>query len=187
MTIGIGGISRSGKSTLAALIHRFFTVEVRNPYSFGKGGQTATILAQDDYVFPKEQIPKIQNGKAIKIDWETPESIDFQRYIKAILDAQKQFDHVITEGLLNFYAEDVNDLFDKFIFVDISKTTFLSRKAADKRWGKVPTWYIEHIWTSYERWGRTILDNTEIEVLILSGEVDFDLNVIIEFLKKSNS
>ena len=187
MTIGIGGISRSGKSTLAALIYRFFTVEIRNPDSFGKGGQTATILAQDDYVFPIEKISKIQNGKDIEIDWETPESIDFQRYRKAILDAQQQFDHVITEGLLNFYAEDVNDLFDKCFFVEISKPTFLSRKAVDKRWGKIPTWYIEHIWTSYERWGRTILDNKKKEVLILSGEVDFDLDVIIEFLKKSSS
>lgn len=177
MTICIGGISRSGKSTLAALIHRFFT----------EGGQTATVLAQDNYVFPTEQIPKVQHGEAIEIDWETPESIDFQRYRKAILEAQQQFDHVITEGLLNFYAEDRNDLFDKFFFVEISKTTFLSRKATDKRWGEVPTWYIEHIWTSYERWGRTILDNKKKEVLILSGEVDFDLDVIIEFLKKSNS
>lgn len=177
MTIGIGGISRSGKSTLAALIHQFFT----------EGVQTATILAQDDYVFPTEQIPKIQNGKAIEIDWETPESIDFQRYRKAILDTQKQFDHVITEGLLNFYAEDINSLFDKFFFIDISKPTFLRRKADDKRWGEVPDWYIEHIWTSYERWGRTILDNKKKEVLILSGEVDFDVHVVIDFLKKSSS
>lgn len=163
------------------------TVEVRNPDSFGKGGQTATILAQDDYIFPTEQIPKIQNGEAIEIDWETPESIDFQRYRKAILDAQKQFDHVITEGLLNFYAEDINSLFNKFIFVDISKTTFLSRKAADKRWGEVPNWYIEHIWVSYERLGRTILSDKKKEVLVLSGEVDFDKTLIIDFLKKSSN
>ncbi len=174
MTIGIGGISRSGKSTLAALIHWFFT----------EGGQTATVLAQDNYVFPTEQIPKIKHGEAIEIDWETPESIDFQRYRKAILDAQKQFDYVITEGLLNFYAEDINCLFDKFLFVDISKPTFLSRKTADKRWGEVPAWYVEHIWANHERFGRTILADKKKEVLILSGEVDFDRTVIFDYLKK---
>ncbi len=177
MTIGIGGISRSGKSTLAALIYRFFT----------EGGQTATVLAQDDYVLPTQQIPKIQNGEATEIDWEIPESIDFQRYRKAILDAQQQFDHVITEGLLNFYAEDINCLFDKCLFVDISKPTFLRRKTLDKRWGEVPVWYIEHIWTSYERFGKTILDNKKKDVLILSGEVDFDVSLISNFLKKPSN
>ncbi len=184
MTIGIGGISRSGKSTLASLIQRYFTVEARNPDSFGKGGQTAIILAQDDYVFPTEQIPKIKHNADVEIDWETPESIDFQRYRKAILTAQLQFDDVITEGLFNFYAEDINCLFDKFFFVNISKITFLRRKALDKRWSEVPAWYIEHIWMSYERFGRTILDDKKKEVLILSGEVDFDLNIVTDFLKK---
>ena len=84
MTIGIGGISRSGKSTLAALIFQLFTVDEGNPDFFGKGGQTANILAQDDYVFPNEQIPIIRNGNEIEIDWEIPESIDFQRYKKAV-------------------------------------------------------------------------------------------------------
>ena len=177
MTIGIGGISRSGKSTLAALIFSFFT----------KGGQTATILTQDDYVFPEEKIPKIQNGKDIEINWETPESIDFQRYRLAILAAQQQFDNVITEGLLNFYAEGINCLFDKFLFVEISKSTFLSRKAADKRWGAVPDWYIEHIWTSYKQFGLTIFNNAKYEVLRLSGETDFDIDKVIDFLRKSRN
>ena len=69
MIIGIGGVSRSGKSTLAALIYRLYT----------EGGQTAIVLAQDDFVFPTEQIPKIRNGSEEEIDWEIPESIDFQR------------------------------------------------------------------------------------------------------------
>ena len=177
MTIGISGISRSGKSTLAALIFQLFT----------EGGQTATILAQDDYVFPNGQIPKIQNGKDIEINWEIPESIDFQRYRKAILDAQQQFDHVITEGLLNFYNEDINDLFDKFLFVGISKPTFLSRKAADKRWGEVPDWYIEHIWVSHLQFGRSILKDDKYDVLVLSGEAEFDRNILIDFLRKSRN
>ncbi len=174
MTIGIGGISRGGKSTLAALIFQLFT----------EGGQTATILAQDDYVFPNEQTPKIRQDKEVEMDWEIPESIDFQRYRNVILDAQQQFDNVITEGLLNFYAEDINVLFDKFLFVDISKATFLSRKAEDKRWGEVPNWYIEHIWESHLQFGRTIFKDDRYDVLVLSGEAEFDKNIVIDFLRK---
>lgn len=180
MIIGIGGASRSGKSTLAALIYGFYTDGTSRFHR--EGGQTAVILAQDDYVFPIDQIPKIHNGEEVEIDWEIPESIDFEKYKAAILEAQKQFDHVITEGLLNFYDEEVNSLFDKFLFVEISKPTFLSRKAADKRWGEVPQWYIEHIWSSYERLGKTILEDMKRKVLVLSGEADFDINAVSEFL-----
>jgi nicotinamide/nicotinate riboside kinase len=160
MVIGIGGVSRSGKSTLAAQIFSFFT----------DGGQTAVVLTQDDYVFPMEQIPAIQNDDEVETDWEIPESIDFPRYKAAILAAQNEYDHVITEGLLNFYDADINALFDKFFFVDISKTTFLRRKDADKRWGEVPKWYVEHIWTSYERLGRTVFEDEKREVIVVSGE-----------------
>jgi uridine kinase len=180
MIIGIGGASRSGKSTLASLIYRFYTDETSRFHR--EGGQTAIILAQDDYVFPIDEIPKIYNGEEVEIDWEIPESIDFKKYKTAILEAQKQFDFVIAEGLLNFYDEEVNSLYDKFLFVEVSKPTFLSRKAADKRWGEVPQWYIEHIWESYERLGKTILADTKREVLVLSGEADFDVNIVSDYL-----
>ena len=174
MIIGIGGVSRGGKSTLAQIIYQIFT----------EGGQTAVILTQDDYVFPIEDIPKIQHGDEVEINWEVPESIDFQSYKTAILAAQKQYDHVITEGLLNFYDEEINQLFDKFFFVDISKATFLSRKAADKRWGEVPDWYVEHIWTSYEQLGKAILHDKNQEVTLLSGETDFDMDFVKTVIKK---
>ena len=174
MVIGIGGVSRSGKSTLAALILRLYT----------EGGKTAVVLAQDDCVFPPEQIPTISHGKETEIDWETPESIDFQRYKNAILEAKMQFDHVITEGLLNFYDADLNALYDKFLFVDIPKTTFLQRKADDKRWGEVPSWFVEHIWASYEKFGKTVFEDKKRTVFVLSGEADFDVKEVINFLKK---
>ncbi len=172
MIIGIGGASRSGKSTLAALILQQFTGGTSR--NNREGGQTAVILAQDDYVFPTEQIPIVKNGEEIETDWETPLSIDFVRYKNAILTAQNEFDHVITEGLLNFYDADINSLFTHFFFVEISKTTFLTRKAADKRWGEVPQWYVEHIWTSYERLGRTVFEDGQRNVIVVSGEEELE-------------
>jgi len=174
MVIGIGGASRSGKSTLAALLFGFYT----------NAGHSAIVLAQDDFVFPVEEIPRIHNGDEVEIDWEIPEAIDFQRYQSAIAAANNQFDYVITEGLLNFYDAAVNSLIDKFLFVAVSKTTFLSRKADDKRWGEVPTWYVEHIWASYERLGKTVLNDAEYEVLVLSGEIAFDRAHVLTYLQQ---
>jgi nicotinamide/nicotinate riboside kinase len=109
MIIGISGVSRSGKTTLADLIQKKFIEK----------GETAIVLHQDDYVMPENQIPKIRH----RIDWECPQSIDFQRFKFEILEAKKHYNHVITEGLLNFWDEDINLLFDKKIFVEISKKT----------------------------------------------------------------
>ena len=168
MIIGIGGVSRSGKTSLAILIKNILE----------KKGETAIILSQDDYVFPESEIPKIKH----RVDWESPESIDFQRFKNDILLKSKAFEHVITEGLFDFYDAEITTLFDIKFFIQIHKNTFLKRKAADKRWGFEPKWFIEHIWKSYLKYGRTILDNVEVDVLVLSGEHNFDEQLVARFL-----
>lgn len=168
MIIGIGGISRSGKTSLAILIKNILE----------KKGESALILSQDDYVFPESEIPKIKH----RVDWERPESIDFQRFKDDILLKSKVFQHVITEGLFDFYDADINALFDARLFVQIHKNTFLKRKSEDKRWGYVPKWFIEHIWKSYQKYGRTILENADTDVLILSGEHPVDEKLVARFL-----
>jgi nicotinamide/nicotinate riboside kinase len=161
MIIGISGVSRSGKTTLADLIQKKFIEK----------GETAIVLHQDDYVMPENQIPKIRH----RIDWECPQSIDFQRFKFEILEAKKHYNHVITEGLLNFWDEDINLLFDKKIFVEISKKTFLERRNKEKRWGFEPKWFYEHVWQSYLKYGKNGLDD---KTIMLSGEVDFDIKQV---------
>jgi nicotinamide/nicotinate riboside kinase len=157
MTIGIAGVSRSGKTTLADLIQKAYIEK----------GETAIVLHQDDYVMPESEIPKIRH----RIDWECPQSIDFQRFKSEILEAKKHYKHVITEGLLNFWDEDINLLFDKKIFVEISKETFLERRNKEKRWGFEPKWFYEHVWQSYLKYGKNGLDD---KTIMLSGEDIFD-------------
>jgi nicotinamide/nicotinate riboside kinase len=161
MIIGIAGVSRSGKTTLADLIQKKLI----------KQGETATVLHQDDYVMPENEIPKIRH----RTDWECPQSIDFQRFKLEILEAKNKYNYVITEGLLNFWDKDINVLFDKKIFVEISKKTFLERRNKEKRWGFEPKWFYEHVWQSHEKYGKIGLDEATI---VLSGEEEFDENLI---------
>jgi len=133
MIIGIGGSSNSGKSTLAnELALHFNNLKVK-------------ILCQDDFVIPYNLRTKI-NGH---VDWEVPSTIEIEKYIEAVKDADKIYDLVICEGLFAFCFSELNKLYNKKIFLKIDKTTFKNRKIKDLRWGKEPDWYIEHIWENH--------------------------------------
>ncbi len=168
MIIGIGGVSRSGKTSLAFLIKKL--LEER--------GETAIVLSQDDFVFEAHQIPKIRH----RTDWECPESIDFQRYKKEIVEKKSQFQHVITEGLLNFWNSELDALLDRRLFCSIKKDIFFDRRLQEKRWGFEPKWFIEHVWKSYLKYGQTILSEPKNGVLLVSGVEDFDVDLIRDFL-----
>ena len=153
MIIGIGGVSRSGKSSLANWL-------TENLVSSGK---QVRVFHQDDFVFAESLIPQIKN----RVDWEHPASIDFNAFFSALEKSNKEADVVIGEGLMTFYDKETNALFDKRLFVEIDRETFLDRKAQDDRWGYEPPWYIEHIWTSYLTFGK--LPSAGVEALILNG------------------
>ncbi len=169
MVIGIGGVSRSGKTSLAFLIQRLLE----------EHGQTAVVLSQDNFVLPENLIPKIKH----RTDWECPESVDFQRYRHTILEKKKTHTYVITEGLLNFWDAETDALFDRRLFVTINKDIFLARRAEEKRWGFEPKWFIEYVWKSYLKYGKTILNQPKNGVLLLSGNTKFNEALISDFLK----
>jgi len=73
MIIGIGGVSRAGKSTLSELLQK----------RFEQIGKSTAIIEQDKYINKVEDIPKIRD----KTDWESPLSINFAKFKKAILDS----------------------------------------------------------------------------------------------------
>lgn len=135
--IGIGGVSRSGKSTLAQKLKDSFDGPV-------------LILAQDEFVRPESEIPKIKN----RTDWEHPASIDFER-IKAEVKAQKRnYGLIIVEGLLAFYDPFLAAMFDKSVLMKISRQTFMERRKQETRWGEEPDWYLDHVWDSYMKFGQ---------------------------------
>jgi nicotinamide/nicotinate riboside kinase len=164
IVVGIGGVSRAGKTFLAALISQ-------SPTSL-----LIKTLHQDEFIKPIHEIPRIKDH----IDWESPGSIDFQRYKNAILAATGQYDIVIAEGLLTFYDPQILQLFDKKIFISLSFDEFQLRKLTDLRWGSEPHWYIRHIWNSYLRYGQYLTHNAE--TLHIDGELDFNSKSVLEFI-----
>ena len=166
MIIGIAGVSLSGKSALAERIELHYK------------DKKVKVLSQDDFVYPEDQIPKIKGH----IDWECPESIDFERFYKAITEHAKTNDIVIAEGLLGFNDKKINSLFDKKIFLEIPKHVFLERKATDARWGIEPIWYREYIWKSYLKYGQ--LSPNMTDVLVVKGDKPADILVVTEFIER---
>lgn len=162
MIIGIGGVSRSGKSFLAAALKEKFSL----------AGKTVKVLDQDDYVLLSKDIPLIRDH----VDWEIPESIDWDKFEKSINSAQKSNDIVIAEGLMVFWEESINKLFDQRIIIELSKAEFFNRKRVDLRWGQEPEWYIQHIWDSFLKFG-SLPSDTDPDI-ILDGEKAFDISEI---------
>ncbi|HHL52774.1 MAG TPA: hypothetical protein ENJ39_05310 [Flammeovirgaceae bacterium] len=166
LSIGIGGVSRAGKTTLATYIKDLYP------------NKKTHIISMDDYVHEPDKIPRIKD----RIDWETPASVDYERLKKEIEEAKKKYDLVITEGILIFYSEEVNKLFDKRIFIDIPKSLFYIRRRNDTRWGKEPRWYIDYVWESYLKYGR--LQDPASDTLYIKGDQPYSALLIDEYLYK---
>lgn len=123
-------MSRSGKTTLAHQIAELVT------------GGRVRVLSLDDYAVPEKDIPMIRD----MIDWEHPESIDFDRFYLDVYDANKEYDLVLAEGFLIYLHEPLRKLFDKRICISISREEFERRR---KEQYTEPQWYLDHIWGSY--------------------------------------
>lgn len=167
MIIGIGGISNAGKSKLA--------LRIKDYYSAKK----VRILCQDDYAFPTDSIPLIRNH----VDWERPESIDFNYFEEVVQKAINKNEIVIIEGIFAFYNDRLNKLINKKIFLTLDREFFFSRKSNDLRWGKEPDWYMQHIWDTHHKYCD---HNTTKDALKIKVNEEIDLETVIDFLEKSN-
>lgn len=143
MLIGVGGLSRSGKTKLAKRVRTLFK------------DRRVRLLHQDDFVKAESEIPLIRDH----IDWEIPASIDLEKWEDAIEQALKEEEVVILEGLFAFAFPGIHKPYDKEILVEIPEEVFFARKRADLRWGKEPEWYIQYIWDAYHIHGKP--DNFE--------------------------
>lgn len=164
MVIGIGGISNSGKSHLADNLVTHFR------------DRSTKIISQDNFVLPKDEIPEIIGH----VDWEVPESINFVKFKQTIIEAIKSHDFVIVEGIFAYYNKEINGLYDKKLFIEISKETFLERKIKDTRWGIEPAWYMDHIWKSYLKFGQP--KKKAKDIYYLNGNMEIILSDVLQYL-----
>ena len=142
MIIAIGGVSRSGKSTLAQNLQTMI-------------GGNSTHIEQDDYIVAPEALPKIKD----RTDWESPFSIDWSRFETSIQQASHNYAVVTVTGFLVFYQATINVLYDHRFLIRLDYDQFLERRAQDTRWqhlepGTEQRWYQEHVWASYLRFGK---------------------------------
>ncbi|MTI41045.1 uridine kinase family protein [Fulvivirga lutimaris] len=163
MIIGIAGVSRSGKTTLAISLKE-------------KLGN-AEIISLDDYP------AKIENFKYIKdvIDWEHPSSLDFVKIIDVVREAATKNEIIIVEGIFLFHHETLKSLIDKFIYLDLEKEDFLKRKLHDNRWGHIPNWYREHIWQSHLLFG---VKPVGVEAFEINANSGFSFSELQDYLEK---
>ena len=136
--IGVGGSSRSGKSSLARRIKDHLSLE------------KVLLLDMDDFVYPESKIPKIKD----RADWECPESVDFNRLRQVIQKNSANYDVIVVEGILVFANKELSELFDTTVWIQISKEAFLERRKKETRWGDEPDWFLEHVWASHLRYGK---------------------------------
>jgi len=165
MVISIGGISNAGKSKLAEKMAAYYT------------DKSVIVLCQDDYAKPTAEIPKIKGHT----NWEIPDSIDFERFYHAVTEGVQNFDHVIAEGLFVCFEKRLLELYQKSIYISISRETFFRRKRKDLRWGKEPEWYMEHIWASNMKYCNELASRTN--AFQLSGEDQTDFGAVIRYLE----
>ncbi len=170
MIIGIGGCSRSGKTTLATDLVWYF----RNQ------NKRAIAVSQDDFVFRISDIPLIND----RTDWDTPASLNFSLMHQTIGYLGQYFEVIVLEGNFIFSDWNLNQLFDYRLFTQISESTFKQRRAAETRWGIEPDWFVSHVWERYLTFGQPPESPTNL--LTVSGEKPFEIEKITTFLIEQN-
>ncbi len=162
MIIGIGGVSRSGKSQLATKLKKYLAPN------------RVIIIDLDDHTKSTQEIPMIRD----RVDWESPRSIDWPVVFKKINNLD--YDHLIIEGIFAYAYPELLSHYDLKIFIKISKKTFLKRRRKESRWGPEPEWYIEHVWQSHLKSGTPeTLDHTYYSV---SGETVINVDRIVKLI-----
>lgn len=159
----IAGVSRSGKSSLAKRL----CAELKN----------AKHLDQDEFVKPESEIPTIQD----RVDWETPESIDWVKWKEAIDQAKEKHEYVIAEGIFALSDKSLIKKADLTILLSISKEEFLERRRKETRWGEEPEWFIEHVWNSHLKYYNPHSTIVDFELT----EVNSSLTTILGILTRN--
>ncbi len=147
IVIGIGGISRSGKSTLRKTLKNKL-----NP---------TAIFHIDEYII--SPIKKWDNKIQSEImDWEDPKCLDLDKFYRDFKNSKEKIlnnsksdytgetEYIIAEGFLLYFRKDITDLIDiKFSF-NIDKELCRERRRNTKDFPS-DHYFDEYIWKGYHQ------------------------------------
>lgn len=127
----IAGVSRSGKTSLAERLENALPKTL--------------LIHLDEFTLEESLLPRIKD----RIDWEKPNSIDWPQLKRVYQETKDQFEHILIEGIFAFsdlqFVEDA----DLTISLKLSKSQFYERRKLETRWGKEPSWFLDHVWQSH--------------------------------------
>ena len=136
--IGIGGISRAGKSTLISKLAHYYKIEKMVRFD----EFLIAPLLKNDY-----------NAQSIIEDWEDPKCYDFDKFKDNLLSIKNEElgvkRIVLVEGFLIYYRKDISNIFDYKILLDVDKELARERRKRTKHYGS-DYYYDEYIWKGFQ-------------------------------------
>lgn len=132
--IGIGGCSRSGKTSLT---HRIKDLAIAKELRF-------KCIHQDELILPEDKLERIRD----RVDWEKESSLDIEKQSSVIQDAFSRKDIIVIEGI--FIHPSFEPMLDNFIYLNIRKTDYIDRRKNETRWGDEEDWYINYVWDRHQ-------------------------------------
>lgn len=174
MIIGIGGVSRAGKTTLSSFLKKKLkkrTFEVHLDH-YIKDSSHWDFFAK----FPAFYLSKLYR----KFDMEHPDTIDFNRLYKDIVHYSKEYEVVIAEGFLISYDPRIRNLINKYIHIHMSKEVFLQRRMNDFK--RNNEWYANHVWNSFMKYGNNYHD---LDYIVVNGDQKVNTDLVLNFLNSS--
>ena len=165
LVVGISGVTRSGKSSLAKAIAELFG--------------NACVISQDDY-FDVAAAAKHDAGLEHSL------SINHASLLENVEELIKQQRHgcLIVEGYRAFFDEELLALMDVTIWLTLDHDTCLARVLMDKRRAGTKkckqAFFRQHVWPQHEQYARQVWAGTKrAPDLTLSGTVSRDAQISV--------
>ena len=176
MIIGIGGVSRAGKTSLTRILKK----ELHK-----KTGE----VHLDNYIkdsshwdffvtYPIFYLSKIHKT----FDMEHPDTIDFDSLYGDIIRSSEKNEMVIAEGFLITYDARIKSLIDLYIHIDLSKKVFIQRRIKDFKKGNL--WYANHVWNSFMKYGNSYGD---LKHIVINGDRGIDVPTVLSFIASNQN
>ncbi|HEY9362753.1 MAG TPA: hypothetical protein VIQ00_05800 [Chitinophagaceae bacterium] len=171
MIIGIGGVSRAGKTSLSGFLKKNL-------------GRKCVEIHLDSYIkdsshwdfFMKYPIFYLSSIHKM-FDMEHPDVIDFNRLYEDIIRSNEENEIVIAEGFLITHDPRIKNLIDCYIHVAVNKEEFIKRRTNDYK--KSNSWYANHVWKSFMKYGNNY---NGLNYMVVDANNEMDTDSVLAFI-----